>query len=67
MTRRDLLSAVARATGEDIDTISLIGFTQLRRGPFERDVPAVVDWDEVDAERGVAVLPQRSCRTRGLA
>lgn len=67
MTQRDLLRAVARATGEDIHTLTLIGFSELRRGPFEREVPAVVDWDEVEADRGIAVLPQRGHRTRRIA
>lgn len=67
MTHRDLLRAVSRATGEDIRTLTLIGFTELRRGPFEREVPAVVDWDELEATRGVAVLPQRGRRHRAIA
>lgn len=60
MTQRDLLRAVARATGEDIHTLTLIGFSELRRGPFEREIPKVVDWDALESERGVTVLPQRS-------
>lgn len=62
MTPRDLNRAIARATGEDLAVIRQRGFVELRHGPFERDIPAVVDWDEVEAERGVALLPQRSCR-----
>ena len=64
MTQRDLNRAIARATGEDPAVISRLGFVELRGGPFESDVPAVVDWDEVDAERGVSVVPQRPRRVR---
>ena len=63
MTQRDLNRAIARATGEDIDTISRMGFVELQSVPFERE-PQFVDWDDVDAGRNVAVLPQRSRRTR---
>ena len=63
MTQRDLKRAIARATGEDIDTISRMGFVELQSVPFERE-PQFVDWDDVDAGRNVAVLPQRSRRTR---
>ena len=66
MTQRDLNRAIARATGEDIDTISRMGFVELQSVPFERE-PQFVDWDDVDAGRNVAVLPQRSRRTRVLA
>ena len=63
MTQRDLNRAIARATGEDIDVIGQMGFVELRGGPYERDTPAVVDWDEVEAERGVSVLPHRVRRS----
>ena len=66
MTQRDLNRAIARATGEDIDTISRMGFVELQSVPFERE-PQFVDWDDVDAGRNVAVLPHRSRRTRVLA
>ena len=63
MTQRDLNRAIARATGEDIDTISRMGCVELQSVPFERE-PQFVDWDDVDAGRNVAVLPQRSRRSR---
>lgn len=64
MTQRDLNRAIARATGDDINTIARLGFVELRDIPFESEGPHIVDWDALDAERGVAVIPQHSSRAR---
>ncbi len=58
MSQRDLNRAIARATGEDISTITGMGFVELTPFPIERE-PRVLDWDEYDRERNVAVIPQR--------
>ena len=57
MSQRDLNRAVSKATGEDIATIAGMGFVELTRLPIERE-PNVLDWDEYDLERNVAVIPQ---------
>ena len=53
MTSRDLHRAVARATGEDLDTIAALGFSLLDDdGPAEDDlVERFLDWDELDGRR----------------
>ncbi len=58
MSQRDLNRAVSKATGENIATIAGMGFVELTRIPIERE-PNVLDWDEYDLERNVAVIPQR--------
>jgi hypothetical protein len=55
MTQRELNRAVARATGEDVEFIDHLGFGPLTVGPVERD-PGFVDWDELDADRGLNVF-----------
>lgn len=57
MTARDLQRAVARATGEDIDTIASLGFSLLEEdGPDEDDlVERFLDWDDVDHRRSRSV------------
>jgi len=59
MNQRSLNREVAQATGETISTIATLGFVPLTGQPFERE-PQTVDWDELDAERNVAVMPQRT-------
>lgn len=52
MSQAQLYRAVARATGEDLATISRLGFVVLTRRPVEQDrKPLVIDWDEHDAAR----------------
>lgn len=55
MTSRELNRAVARATGETVDTIARLGFSPLALEPAEDDLPErpplVVDWDALDRER----------------
>jgi len=51
MTARDLHRAVARATGEDVETIALRGFSLVDDGPHPEDddlVERFLDWDELD-------------------
>lgn len=71
MTHSRIDRAVARATGESIATIRRMGFQiacpRLVRFDPEPDAnqiagePAIVDWDDLDAQR-VSYLPQRTCR-----
>ena len=58
MSQRELNRAVSKATGEDLSTIAGMGFVELTAIPIERE-PRVLDWDEYDLERNVAVIPQR--------
>ena len=53
MTQAELNRQVARATGESVDTIAHMGFVILTSRPFERE-PLTVDWDQLDADRGVS-------------
>ena len=54
MTQAELNRAVARATGESIDTILSLGFVPLTPMPYECDPESlVVDWDAVDASREI--------------
>jgi hypothetical protein len=61
MTQRDLNRAVARATGESVDTIEQMGF-----GPMDESAgdpePNTIDWDSDDDAR----LAMRSVRRRRL-
>ena len=51
MTQRELNRAVARATGETIDTVSRRGFTlQCGHAHAERN-PLVLDWDRRQPRR----------------
>ena len=67
MTQRQINSAVARRTGEDIDEIRRRGFTIAN--PLDTDFdpepnnmpPQMVDWDELDLNRNVPVY-DRLCR-----
>ena len=59
MTQAELNREIAKKTGETVSTISALGFVPLTGQPYERE-PLVIDWDELDADRNVAVLSQRS-------
>ena len=65
MTQNDLNCAVARATGENLRVIRELGFSLadpvfVEHDPEPSDIEdMIVDWDLLDAERGVPVLPQR--------
>ena len=60
MNQSRLDRAVARATGESLDTISHLGFSiadpdSVHYDPEpSRRAPQVVDWDELDARRRAA-------------
>ena len=58
MTPSELNRAVAAVTGESIREISKRGFGLLTQGPVEAE-PRTADWDEIQAQRQVSVLPQR--------
>ena len=68
MTQMQLEQLVARATGEDIRAIRERGFSvadplEVNFDPEPDNLPPqVVDWDEVDLERNLAVVPQRRGR-----
>ena len=59
MTQAELNREIAKKTGETVSTIAAFGFVELTGQPFERE-PQTVDWDELDAERNVTVMPQRT-------
>jgi len=59
MHQREVNRQVATKTGETISTIAALGFVPLTGQPYERE-PQTVDWDDLDAERNVAVMPQRT-------
>ena len=69
MTQTELDRAVARATGESVQRISKLGFTVanplfVRFDPEPYDMaPSVVDWDELQAHRHVALFRQRPGRS----
>ena len=57
MTQNDLNRAVARQTGETIDTVSRRGFGPLVPLPPEPDAEdLILDWDRVQATRNVALF-----------
>ena len=66
MTQEQLDQLVAEATGEDVRSIRQRGFSvaDLQEVNFdpEPDVrpPLVIDWDDLDRERNLAVLPSGS-------
>jgi len=58
MTQAELNREVARATGEDVSTIARRGFSLVADEgavPQATREPLVVDWDDVQARRSVAV------------
>jgi hypothetical protein len=65
MTQNQLNRLIADATGEDIADIQQRGFSladplEVHFDPEPCDLPPqVVDWDEVDLQHNVAVVPQR--------
>ena len=58
MKERDLYREVARSTGESMRTIAALGFMPLEPLPAEQE-PQQVDWDDLDRERTVSVMPPR--------
>ncbi|MFZ5831282.1 MAG: hypothetical protein ACOY3P_14420 [Planctomycetota bacterium] len=66
MTKRELNSAVARATGENLHTIVMRGFSIADPPTVDYDPepprrPRMVNWDAVDARR-TGILPCRRAR-----
>jgi hypothetical protein len=60
MPQEQLYEQVARRTGEDRRTIARLGFSPLRPMPIELQTdeprkPLVVDWDELELERYLAM------------
>ena len=64
MNQRELNREVSEKTGETVSMIAALGFVPLTGQPYERE-PLMVDWDELDAGRNVAVVSQRP-RTRAV-
>ena len=58
MTQSELNRMVARATGENITTISGMGFVPLTPVPYERE-PRTVDWDDADQQNGASLQSRR--------
>ncbi len=68
MTQKELDSAVAIATGETLCDVRRMGFSiadpiDVDFDPEPYSPPQLVDWDEVDLNRNVAVIaqPYRTC------
>ena len=64
MTQKELDAAVATATGEDVCSIRSMGFSiadplEVNFDPEPYYPPQVVDWDELELERNVAMSNQR--------
>ena len=70
MTQRELYRAVARATGETVDTVAELGFGLadprfVRHDPEPYDFHDVdledkaIDWDQHELERNVPLVPVR--------
>ncbi len=69
MNQRELNRAVARATGEDLAEISRRGFSiadpaVIGFDPEPSELAETIDWDELDSQRGVALLPMRCSELR---
>ena len=64
MKQSELNRRVATITGETVNEIARRGFVPLTSQPCERE-PLTIDWDELDAERNVTVVSQRT-RTPGV-
>ena len=68
MTQTQLEQLVAKATGEDIRAIRERGFSvadplEVNFDPEPDNLPPqMIDWDELDLERNLAVVPQRRGR-----
>jgi hypothetical protein len=62
MTSRELNRAVARSTGEEIALIAARGFHLLEEPDVEDGPLPMLDWDDVDQERNLHLVP--ICRRR---
>jgi hypothetical protein len=56
MTSRELNRAVARSTGEEIALIASRGFFLLEE-PDDFGPAPLLDWDQVDLERNLNLMP----------
>jgi hypothetical protein len=61
MTQAELNREVSRHTGESVGTIEHLGFSLVEPPDLK---PLTIDWDALEAERGVVLFP---VRTRPLA
>lgn len=64
MTQSEVDCAVAAATGEDLSDVRRMGFSiadpiNVNFDPEPYYPPQIVDWDELELERNVAVFDQR--------
>lgn len=70
MRQKHLNEMVAEATGEDLRVIRHRGFSiadamHSNPGPEPDDLsPQIIDWDEMDLQRHVAVVSQRAVNQR---
>lgn len=68
MTQDTLDRAVAHATGEDLNEIRRRGFNLANPVEVEFDpepedlLPEMIDWDQYDLDRNVAIIEQRQFR-----
>ena len=61
MTQRELNRAVSRATGEAVSEIRRRGFVPLTSMPVEPDPEdLIIDWDQLELQRNVALVAQRT-------
>ncbi len=73
MTQQNIDTAVAMATGEDLCEIRRLGFSfvDLDEGNFDPEPddlpPNIMDWDELELERTVAIVDQRDSSLRRVA
>ncbi|QDU97643.1 hypothetical protein [Lignipirellula cremea] len=73
MTQQELERLVANATGESLDDIRRMGFSladpcDVHFDPEPDDMlPTMVDWDQADLDRNVALVEQPPYRCRSFA
>jgi hypothetical protein len=58
MSERELYRQISRATGESVERIAGMGFMLDQPNQAEPE-PQAIDWDELQARRRVALMPQR--------
>jgi hypothetical protein len=56
MTQAELNREVSRQTGESVGTIERLGFSLVEPPALK---PLMIDWDALEAERGVVLFPVR--------
>ena len=72
MTQREVDQSVAAVTGEDLCDVRRMGFSiadpdEVNFDPEPYYPPQMVDWDELQLERNVAVFEQRYAPCAGAA